>query len=64
MEVDSEDGCGMVCGVGEHTEFLYDGVRSEFVLGDFPGMMVRNCVPLQSPQLVSELVSQSVSQFI
>ena len=45
--MDSEDGCGIVCGVGEHTEFCYDGVHSEFVLGDFPGMMVRNCVPLQ-----------------
>ena len=47
MEVDLEDGCGIVCGVGEHMEFRYDGVRSEFVLGDFLGMMIRNCVPLQ-----------------
>ena len=47
MEVDSEDGCGIVWGVGEHTEFRYDGVRSEFVLGNFPGMMVGSCVPLQ-----------------
>ena len=45
--MDSEDGCGIVCGVGEWTEFRYDRVRSEFVLGDFPGMMVGNCVPLQ-----------------
>ena len=44
-----EDGCGIVCGVGERTEFRYDGVRSEFVLRDFPGMMVGNCVPLQYP---------------
>ena len=41
-----EDGCGIVCGVGERTEFRYDGVHSEFVLGDFLGMMVGNCVPL------------------
>ena len=41
-----EDGCGIVCGVGERMEFRYDGVRSEFVLGNFPGMMVGSCVPL------------------
>ena len=40
MEVNSEDSCGIVCGVGGRTEFRYDGVRSEFVLGDFPGVMV------------------------
>ena len=47
MEVNSEDGCGIVCGVGGRTEFCYDGVRSEFVLRDFPGMMVGSCVPLK-----------------
>ena len=46
--MDSENGYGIICGVGERTEFRYDGVHSEFVLGDFPGMMVGNYVPLQS----------------
>ena len=50
MEVDSEDSCGIVCGVGERTEFRYDGVRLEFVLGNFPGMMVGSCVPLHLPE--------------
>ena len=49
--MDSEDGCGIICGVGERTEFRYDGVRSEFVLGDFLGMMVGNCVPLQEQEV-------------
>ena len=40
--MNSEDGCGIVCGVGG---------RTEFVLGDFPGMMVGSCVPLHPPPL-------------
>ena len=30
-----------------HTEFCYDGVCSESVLGDFPETIVGNCVLLQ-----------------
>ena len=58
-----EDGCGIVCGVGERTEFRYNGVRSEFVLGDFPGMMVRSCVPLHPPPLQGSDVSALLIMF-
>ena len=49
MEVDSEKDYVIVYGVVGHTEFHYDGVCSESVLGDFPETIVGNCVLLQSP---------------
>ena len=61
--MDSEDGCGIVCGVGERTEFCYDGVCSEFVLGNFPGMMVESCVPLHPPPLQGSDVSALLITF-
>ena len=48
MEVDSEKDCAIVYGVVGHTEFRYDGVCSESVLGDFPETIVGNCVLLQA----------------
>ena len=36
-----------------HTEFRYDGVCSESVLGDFPETIVGNCVLLQKPEKCS-----------
>ena len=47
MEVDSEKDYVIVYGVVGHTEFRYDGVCSESVLGDFPETIVGNCVLLQ-----------------
>ena len=42
-----EKDCAIVYGVVGHTEFRYDGVCSESVLGDFPETIVGNCVLLQ-----------------
>ena len=61
--MDSENGYGIVCGVGERTEFRYDGVHSEFVLGDFPGMMVGNYVPLHPPPFQGSDVSALLIAF-
>ena len=57
MKVNSERGCGVVFGVGECTEFRCDGVCLELVLGDFPEMIVGNCVPLHPPPLQGSDVS-------
>ena len=52
MEVDSEKGCAIVYGVVGHTEFRYDGVCTESVLGDFLETIVGNCVLLHIPIVV------------
>ena len=46
MEIDSERDCGIVGGVGGHTEFHSDGVCLELRLGNILEMLAKDCVPL------------------
>ena len=50
MEIDSERDCGIVSGVGGHTEFRSNGVCLELRLGNIPEMVAEDCVPLQQPR--------------
>ena len=47
MEVGSGRNYGIVSSVGERTEFHNDGVSLELRLGNFPGMVAKDCIPLQ-----------------
>ena len=62
MEVDLEKDYAIVYGVG-HTEFRYDGVCSELVLGDFPETIVGDCVLLQLENSHKEFVSSIEPMF-
>ena len=58
MEIDSERDCGIVGGVGGHTEFHSNGVCSELRLRNIPEMGPKIVSPYRGPQFVAEFMKE------